>query len=64
MRDSIDILHDKNISHGDLPNNVMLHPYIGMPVIIDWEEAKVNADSLDKEIDRIAFLNHFKITKK
>jgi len=63
LRDSLQILHDHNISHGDLPDNIMIHPVTKMPIIIDWEEAKVNADTIDKEIDRTAFLYHFKVAK-
>jgi thiamine kinase-like enzyme len=63
LRDSLQILHDNNISHGDLPGNVMLDPNNNMPVIIDWENAKLNADNIDKQIDTTAFLNYFKVKK-
>jgi len=63
LRDSLQLLHDNNISHGDLPTNVMLNPMNNMPVIIDWEEAKMNADSLDKQIDMNAFLDYYKVGK-
>jgi len=60
LRESLQILHNNNISHGDLPNNVMLDPDDMLPRIIDWEEAKNPADTLDKKIDFDAFLYHFK----
>ena len=62
LRNSLDILHKNNISHGDLPGNVMLDPKDNMPRIIDWEESKLNADDLDKRIDRNAF-SQFKVSK-
>jgi serine/threonine protein kinase len=63
LRDSLQILHKNGISHGDLPNNVMLDPISNMPIIIDWEEAKLNADELDKQIDMNAFFDQFKVKK-
>lgn len=60
LRESLQILHSNDISHGDLPNNVMLDPDDMLPRIIDWEEAKFPADTLDKKIDFDAFLYHFK----
>lgn len=62
LRRSIEILHENNISHGDLPNNVMLNPDNNMPIIIDWENAKLNPDTVDKQIDNMAFLLHFKVS--
>jgi tRNA A-37 threonylcarbamoyl transferase component Bud32 len=62
LRDSLNLLHDNNISHGDLPGNVMLQSN-NMPVIIDWEDAKLEADIIDKQIDTTAFLNHFRVKK-
>ena len=35
-----------------------------MPRIIDWENAKLNADNIEKQIDFYAFFTHFKILKK
>jgi len=65
LRDSLQILHDNNISHGDLPDNVMLDPITNMPIIIDWEKGKTGADVLDKEIDRNAFFSSkFQVLKK
>lgn len=64
LRDSIKILHDNNISHGDLPNNVMIDKKDDMPRIIDWDNAKNEIDDLDKQIDNTAFLTHFKVLKK
>ena len=63
LRKSLQLLHDNNISHGDLPTNVMLNPIDNMPIIIDWEDAKDNADYIDKQIDMNAFLNHYKVGK-
>lgn len=63
LRDSLQILHKNGISHGDLPNNVMLDPISNMPIIIDWEEAKLNADELDRQIDMNAFFDQFKVKK-
>jgi len=63
LRDSLKILHDNNVSHGDLPENVMVEPFTNMPIIIDWEEAKINADSMDKQIDMNAFLDNYKVSK-
>jgi len=63
LRESLQILHNNNISHGDLPNNVMLDPHDMLPRIIDWEEAKFPADELDKNIDFDAFMYHFKSSK-
>ena len=60
LRESLQILHNNDISHGDLPNNVMLDPDDMLPRIIDWEEAKIPSDTLDKKIDFDAFLYHFK----
>ena len=61
LRKSLQILHENGLTHGDLPGNVMLNPYTNLPLIIDWEEAKMNADALDKQIDYNAFLEHFKV---
>ena len=63
LRESLQILHNNNISHGDLPNNVMLDPDDMLPRIIDWEEAKIPADELDKNIDFNAFLHYFKVIR-
>lgn len=64
LRKSIEILHTNNIIHGDLPNNVMIDIYDEMPRIIDWENAKLNADNIEKQIDFYAFFTHFKVLKK
>ena len=63
LRESLEILHKNNISHGDLPTNVMIDSNTNMPVIIDWEEAKMNADKIDKQIDMNAFLYNYKVEK-
>jgi hypothetical protein len=62
LRDSLKILHDNNVSHGDLPENVMMDPITHMPIIIDWEEAKIDADIINKQIDMNAFLDNYKIS--
>ena len=41
----------------------MINPINHMPIIIDWENAKLEADSFSKSIDNNAFLNHFKAEK-
>ena len=63
LRDSLQILHNNNISHGDLPTNVMMNPINNMPIIIDWEEAKMDADDLDKQIDMNGFFSYYKVAK-
>ena len=63
LRESLKILHANNISHGDLPDNVMIDPINNMPIIIDWEEAKTDTDTINKEIDMNAFLDNYKVSK-
>jgi hypothetical protein len=65
LRESLKILHANNISHGDLPDNVMIDPTNNMPIIIDWEEAKTDTDTdtINKEIDMNAFLDNYKVSK-
>lgn len=63
LRKSLEILHKNNISHGDLPENVMIDPADHLPRIIDWENATTGCDTADKIIDYNAFLSHYKITK-
>ena len=63
LRDSLDLLHTKDISHGDLPENIMIDPHDNLPRIIDWENATMNAGTIDKQIDYNAFLTHFKCIK-
>jgi hypothetical protein len=63
LRESLQRLHANNISHGDLPDNVMLDPNSNMPIIIDWENGKTTADELDKQMDYRAFLDNFKSSK-
>jgi len=64
LRKSIEILHTNNITHGDLPDNVMIDIQDEMPRIIDWENATLNADNIEKQIDFYAFFTHFKVLKK
>jgi hypothetical protein len=64
LKKSLEILQQNNISHGDLPDNIMLDPETNYPIIIDWENAILNASSKDKETDYITFMGpHFKILK-
>ena len=65
LKKSLEILHENNISHGDLPDNVMLDPQTNNPIIIDWENANLNASPKDKEIDYNTFMmgTTFKILK-
>jgi len=63
LRKSLEILHQNNISHGDLIDNIMLDPNdVNNPIIIDWENARLNATMIDKEIDFNAFMS-FKCAK-
>ena len=61
----MEILRKNNISHGDLPDNVMLDPQTNNPIIIDWENANLNATDKDKEIDLNTFMlgTIFKVLK-
>ena len=63
LRTSIELLHEHEISHGDLIGNIMMDPEDQLPRIIDWEDARFPATPLDKDIDRNAFLSsgYFKI---
>ena len=60
LQNSLQLLHDNNITHGDLPDNVMIDPGDEMPRIIDWENAYITNDPTFKEMDRRAFLTHYK----
>ena len=42
------MLNDNDIIHGDLVDNVMLDAKTNLPVIIDFDEARVNSDKLLK----------------
>ena len=64
LRDSLQFLHDNNITHGDLPDNVMIDPGDEMPRIIDWENASINDDKDFKEMDMRAFFTHYKTPKR
>lgn len=64
LRESIKILHENDIAHCDLPDNVMMDKFDNMPRIIDWDNAVMNIDNLHKEIDNNAFMTHFKVVKK
>jgi len=58
LQSGINLLSKYNISHGDLPDNIMLDEN-NLPIIIDFDKGKINASKKDLEIDRIAFLSHF-----
>ena len=63
LRESIEILHKNNISHGDLVGNVMMDSNTELPVITDWETARLDANDIDKLVDKGAFFSFFKIKK-
>ena len=62
LKESLNILHDNDIGHGDLPGNVMMG-MDGMPRIIDWENS--NKEPLTIDIDNVAFFMSglFKVAK-
>lgn len=60
LRDSLQFLHEHDITHGDLPDNVMIDPVDELPRIIDWENASINDDKDFKEMDMRAFFTHYK----
>lgn len=63
LRESLEILKANGISHGDLPDNVMIDPYDNLPRIIDWENATFSTNESDFIIDWNAFLFHYKVSK-
>jgi hypothetical protein len=63
LRESLEILKRNGISHGDLPDNVMLDPNDNLPRIIDWENATFSTNESDFIIDWNAFLFHYKVSK-
>jgi RIO-like serine/threonine protein kinase len=63
LRESLEILKANGISHGDLPDNVMLDPTDTLPIIIDWENATFSSNESDFIIDWNAFLFHYKVSK-
>ena len=63
LRESLEILKANGISHGDLPDNVMIFPDDNLPRIIDWENAKFSVNESDFIIDWNAFLFHYKVSK-
>jgi hypothetical protein len=63
LRESLEILKTNGISHGDLPDNVMLDPHDNLPRIIDWENATFSTNESDFIIDWNAFLFHYKVSK-
>jgi len=63
LRDSIELLRENRISHGDLPGNVMVDENDN-PIIIDWEHAEIidtNPSLLSQ--DKNAFDGRFTIKK-
>lgn len=67
LRESIDILAQNRISHGDLPGNVMVDQY-DRPIIIDWERGTLidpeNSDfNMLIAMDKTAFDANYKIKK-
>ena len=64
LRESLEILKTNGISHGDLPDNVMLDPNDNLPRIIDWENATFSTNESDFIIDWNAFLFHYKVSKR
>lgn len=63
LRESLEILKTNGISHGDLPDNVMIDPNDNLPRIIDWENATFSTNESDLIIDWNAFLFHYKVSK-
>jgi RIO-like serine/threonine protein kinase len=63
LRESLELLKANGISHGDLPDNVMLDPNDNLPRIIDWENAVFSTNDSDFIIDRNAFLFHYSVLK-
>jgi tRNA A-37 threonylcarbamoyl transferase component Bud32 len=63
LRDGIQLLHKHGIAHGDIIDNVMLHPADHQPRIIDWNNAVLHATDTDKNIDMNAFYQFYKIGK-
>lgn len=61
LRDSIQLLHQHGIAHGDIVDNVMLHPEDHQPRIIDWDNAVLHATDTDKMMDMNAFLQFYKV---
>lgn len=63
LKKAMEILNQNKISHSDLPDNVMLNINSNLPIIIDFDKGKIDANDLELMIDRIAFLTHFSIKK-
>jgi hypothetical protein len=63
LRESLEILKANRISHGDLPDNVMIDPTDNLPRIIDWENAIFSVNESDFIIDWNAFLFHYGVKK-
>ena len=63
LKKAMEILNENKISHGDLPDNVMLNINTNLPIIIDFDKGKINANDLELMIDRIAFLTYFSTQK-
>jgi serine/threonine protein kinase len=59
LRDSINILREIGIIHGDLPDNIMLNSLTNLPIIIDWDSSILLDESSGKykHLDMATFLN-------
>lgn len=63
LKKAMELLNKNKISHGDLPDNIMVNINTNLPIIIDFDKGKINANDLELMIDRIAFLTHFSMKK-
>ena len=58
------MLNDNDIIHGDLVDNVMLDAKTNLPVIIDFDEARVNSDKVLKAFQLGVLGREFKVAPK
>jgi serine/threonine protein kinase len=63
LRESLEILKTNGISHGDLPDNIMLDPHDNLPRIIDWDKSVFSTNESDFIIDWNAFIFHYGVSK-
>ena len=61
---SLRLLNDNDIIHGDLVDNVMLDAKTNLPVIIDFDEARVNSDKVLKAFQLGVLGREFKVAPK
>lgn len=59
LQSAMNLLEKHHIYHGDLPDNVMVHPETHMPIIIDFDRGHLQATRPELDMDRMAFLKHF-----